>query len=161
MMTGQMKTTTRQFEQVTSTAHQSNRQRQHLILEDSEDELDQITSSLIDHVVTAVNNLPQFLQRCATQNRLLNTWVPNFSGSKDNFHKIERLQFNHLWLHEHCITKEHRLHYFQSLLRDKTVDLWQMLRISPETTLKDVLYNYREEFAGNNLEEIPNWNRIS
>ena len=85
MMTGKMNCIARQHEQISSSDHQHNSQRRPLILEDAEDEPDQFTSSPMDLVVTAINNLPLNLQQDATHTQILNTQVPNFRGSRNTF----------------------------------------------------------------------------
>ena len=78
MLTGQMISTTRQHEQITSTAHQPKRQQLPLILEEAEDESDHFTSSSMHYVVTVINNLSHILHCDSTHTRILSTQIPNF-----------------------------------------------------------------------------------
>ena len=74
--------------------------------------------------------------------------------SKAKCHEFERLLINHFRPHQNRITEEDKVPYFQSLLRDEAIDFWQTLRITPETTFKDVVEKYRKEIANDDFEEI-------
>ena len=107
----------KQHEHMTSTAQRPNRQRRPLIIRDTEGELDQFKNSPIDHVVTAINNLPHILKRGPAHIRILNTQVMIFRRSKDKLHELGHLLLKYLEPNQKLITKEHKLHYVQSLLR--------------------------------------------
>ena len=77
-----------------STADQPNRTRQPLILEESEDEPNQFTSSPTDRVVTAIYSPPHILQSDAKHIPMISTQVPIFRGSKGNFHDFELFLLN-------------------------------------------------------------------
>ena len=55
--------------------------------------------------------------------------------------------------HQKRIFEEHKLHYFQSSLRDETIGVWQTLRITPEKTLKVVLETHCKQMAKVDLKE--------
>ena len=91
-------------------------------LDDEQEEPAVNTSSQMNQEVSAINNLSAILQREVTQTRVLHTQVPNFRGSEDKFNKLKHLLFNHLRPHFYRIREENKLQYFQSLLRDQSVD---------------------------------------
>ena len=86
----------KQPDHMTPTLLQPNKQRQPLQLENAEEEKEQVFNSPMDHVVTAINNLPHILQPHAAHSRILNTQLSIFRGSKDIFKEFEGLQLNHL-----------------------------------------------------------------
>ena len=112
------------------------------------------TSSQMNQVLSAMNSLPTILQRDFTHTTVLHTQLPNFRGSKDKFTDFEHLLLNHLRPHQHRMTEENKLHYFQSLLRDEAIEFWQTLRINSKTTLRDVLLQFRQKFAREDFKEV-------
>ena len=50
--------------------------------------------------------------------------------------------------------KKHKLNYFRSLLRDNAIEFWQTLRITTETTLRDILTAFKKENAKKELTEV-------
>ena len=140
---------------MTSTADQTNRQSQHLLLKDAEDKPDKFTISHMDHVATASNNLPHMLQRDAAQSRLLYTEVFDFTGSKVSFLEFDHLFLSKLQPHQHRITWDNKLQYFQSFWCDEVIELRQTLRISPETNLRDALDKYHQKVAKNEFRNSP------
>ena len=49
----------------------------------------------------------------------------------------------------HKLTEQQKLNYFQSLLRDDAVEVWQTLKTTNETTLINVLQAFNKEYAKN------------
>ena len=80
MMTGQINPMTRLDEQMTSIAHQP--ERQQLLL--------------MPLKMSLINSPVHILQRDATKAPMVNTQVPSSRGSKDNFHNCENLLLNQL-----------------------------------------------------------------
>ena len=80
--------------------------------------------------------------------------VPNFRGSKDKLHEFEHLQLNPLRPPQNRITDEPKLHFFRSFSCDEAIDFWQTMRITPDTTLKNVLQKHRNKFAKNDFKEV-------
>ena len=138
------------------------RQRRPLLPEHKEEEPEQLNNTSINHVDTAINNLSHILQRDAIHTRILNTEVPKFRDSKDNFHEFEHFLFKHLKLHQNRITEKLKLHYFQSFLPNEAIDVWQTSRITPKITLKDILENYLKKFAKVDLKKVSKlkWDQI-
>ena len=50
-----------------------------------------------------------------------------------------------------------KLQLFHSLLRDDGIEFWQILYINPETTLKEVLTNYRKEYGQEDFKEVSQY----
>ena len=65
-------------------------------LHDEDDEPTAYTSSQWNQVVSVINSLRAILQREVTQIKALQTEVPNFRGSKENFNEFYHLLLNHL-----------------------------------------------------------------
>ena len=116
-------------------------------LDDEDERATDQPSSQMNQGLSEINSIPTILQRDATQTKKLHTQVPNSSGSKDKFNEFEDLLINHLQPHQHKITEENKLHSFQSLPREGAINLWQTLRINSETNLRDVLIQFRQNFA--------------
>ena len=121
-----------------------------------------MNKSPIDHVVTAINNLPDKLKRNAAHTRILNTQIPNFPGSENKLLGTELPLLNHLRPHQNRFTEEHRLYYILSFLHDEALDFWQTLRITPKRKPKVVLEMYRKEFAKDHFKEVSNfkWDQL-
>ena len=159
MMTCQMIPMTRQHKQMIFTAHQPLKQRQFLKFEIAGDELDQFSSSDMDHGITTKNNTPHILQRYATHARKPNTQVPNVRDSKDKFHELEHLQLNFLRPDQKFITEEQKFHYFHSLYVNDAIEFWKTMCITPEKTHKDILDKHREEIAENDCKKVSKLQR--
>ena len=156
---GPMAPLMKQPDNITSTRLEPNRQRRPILLEDEEDEPE---PSAMEHMVTAINNFPHIVQGDATNTRKLNTQVPNFRGTRDKFHEFKHFFLNHFQPHQNLITEEHEVQYLQSFLPDEATDFSQTLRITPKTTLKDVLGKYRREFAKVDFKEVSKikWDQL-
>ena len=109
-------------------------------------------------LLNAIQDLPRKLQK--TNTKLLQTHVPNFRGTKDNYNEFEHLLLYHFRPIANKITEEDKIHFFQSLLRDEAIDFWQTITISSTTTLQDVLQLFRKEFAKEDMREVARykWN---
>ena len=57
----------------------------------------------------------------------------------------------------HKLTDEQKLNYFESLLRDDTIDFWQTLKITTETTLTEILQAFSKEYAKEDLKEVSKY----
>ena len=103
----------------------------------------------MNQVVSAI------LQRDVTQPKILYTQLPNFRGS-NKFNEYQHHQLSHLQPHPNKITDEDILHFLQCLLKNKATDLWQTLRIISETTFRDVLMQFKQEVACEEIKENYN-----
>ena len=110
-----------------------------------------------ERLLNAIETIPQRIKSTTTNTKLLQTHVPNFRGQKDKFVEFEHLLPNHLSPLANEITEENKLHFFQSLLRDEAIEYWQLIQITPLTTLKDVLDLFRKEFAKEDLKEVARY----
>ena len=77
-----------------------------------------------------------------------------FIGVREKYNEFEHLLLNHLRPHAHKLTEEQKLNYFQSLLRDDAIEFWQILTVTTETTLKDILAAFKKEYAKEELTEV-------
>ena len=124
---------------------------------DTDEEGDSTPRSNEERLLHAIETIPQRIKNTNTNTKLLQTHVPNFRGQKDKFVDFEHLLLNHLSPLANKITEENKLHFFQSPLRDEAIEYWQSIQITPVTTLKEVLDLFREEFAKEDLKEVPRY----
>ena len=97
--------------------------------------------------------MPQRIKNTTTNTKLLQTHVPNFRGQKNKLVEFQHFLLNHLSPLANTVTQENKLHFFQSLLGDESIENWQSIQITPATTLKDVSDMFRKEFAKEDLKE--------
>ena len=64
---------------------------------------------------------------------------------------------NQLRPHQHKLSEEQKLTYFQSLLRDDAIEFWQSLKITNQTTLAQVLRYFKNEYAKEDLKEVAKY----
>ena len=116
----------------------------------------------MDHDVTAIKKLSHILQGDAKKTSVLCSHVANLGGLRNNWHEFETLLTNNLLPNQKCITKENKLHYFQSLSRHEAMDFWQTMRNYQETTLEDVLNNNRTEIAKDDIKKVSKfkWHQL-
>ena len=91
---------------------------------------------LIDEVMTEIHNLRTTMIDGVIQPKIIKTQVPFF------FREIQRVRTSTQQkspAHIHKLTKEQKLKYFQSLLRDDAIEFWQTLKINTQTTLTDII----------------------
>ena len=124
---------------------------------DSDEEGESTPRSNEERLLNAIETIPQRRKSTTTNTKLLQTHVPYFRGQKDKFVEFEQLLLNHLSPLENKITEENKLHFFQSPLRDETIEYWQSIQITPLTTLKGVLDLFRKEFAKEDLKEVARY----
>ena len=125
--------------------------------DDTDEEAGSTARSNEERLLNAIKTLPQRFKGSTTNTKLLQTHVPNFRGQKDKFVEFEHLLLNHLSPLANKITEENKFHFFQSLLRDEAIKYWQLIQITPVTTLKDVLDLFRKEFAKEGLKEVARY----
>ena len=140
---------------------QPNRQKWPNLFEDEKDELAMSNNSPTDHVVTALNKLPNILQHDKTHTRTLNTQVPNFRGSNYKFHELEHFPLKEFRAQQKRNKEKYKLHYFESLLRDEAIDFRQTLPITTENTMEDVLDKCRREFGKDDSKEVFRWDQLA
>ena len=86
--------------------------------------------------------------------KTLHIQVPHFRSNRDKYNEIEHLLLNHLRPHQHKLSEEQKLTYFQSLLCDEAIEFWQSLKITTQTTLAQVLRYFKKEYAKEDLKEV-------
>ena len=106
-----------------------------------------------ENIIDAITMLTNRLQATNTNHKLLHTQVPMFRG-KNRFNEFEHLLRNQLRPFSNRPNGEAELPNFQNLLRAEAIELFQSLTISTETTLSDVLGNFRVEFTKDFLKEV-------
>ena len=55
--------------------------------------------------------------------------------------------------------EENKRPYFQCLLIDEATEFWRTLRINSETSLRDVLLQFRQDFAREIFQEVSKYTR--
>ena len=89
--------------------------------------------------------------------KILHTQVPLFRGNREKYNEFEHLLLNHLRPHQHKLSEEQKLTYFQSLLRDDAIEFWQSLKMTSQTTLAQVLRYFKKEYAKEDLKEVAKY----
>ena len=89
--------------------------------------------------------------------KFLQTQVPLFRGNREKYTEFEHLSLNHLRPHQHKLSEEQKLTYFQSLLRDDAIEFWQSLKITNQTTLAQVLRYFKKEYANEDLQDVTKY----
>ena len=143
MMTGRMNPATIQRKQMKSTAHQPNKERRPLILEDPDVKLTNATvhqqimlSQPSTSHLTTFNTAQQTLEYSTLRSRC--SEVPK---TKSMSSKIScSITCNHTRTETVKSTSS-------NVFRDEATVLWQNLRLTPEMTMKDQLEKYRKEVA--------------
>ena len=125
--------------------------------DDTDEEGESTPRSKEERLLNAIETIPQRIKSTTTNTKLLRTHVPNFRGQKDKFVEFEHLLLNHLSSLANKITEENKLHFFQNFLRDEAIEFWQSIRITPLTTLEDVLDMFRKELAKEDLKEVARY----
>ena len=89
--------------------------------------------------------------------KIWHTQVPLFRGNREKYNEFEHLLLNHLRPHQHKLSEEQKLTYFQSLLRDDAIEFWQSLKMTNQTTLAQVLRYFKKEYAKEDLKEVAKY----
>ena len=89
--------------------------------------------------------------------KTLQTQGPFFRGEREKYNDFRHLLLNHLKPHRHKLSEEQKLTYFQSLLRDDTIEFWQSLKITKQTTLAQVLRDFKQEYAKEDLQDVAKY----
>ena len=90
--------------------------------------------------------------------KILQTQVTLFRGNREKYNGFEHLLLNHLKPHQHKLSEEQKLTYFQRLLRDDAIEFWQSLKITNQTTLANVLRYFKKAYAKEDLKEVAKYN---
>ena len=102
-----------------------------------------------------ITTLPSWIQ---TNNpRLLQTQLPTFRVAKNTFKEHEHVLQDRLRPMSNTLTEEPKLQYFQNPLREKTIKFYQPLPTTTETSLNDVLTNFRKELTTDDLKEVARY----
>ena len=112
-----------------------------------------VSAPQLTDVMTEIHHLRNTMGDKITQPKI-QTQVPLFKGNREKYNEFEHLLLNHLRPHAHKLTEEQKLNYFQSLLRDDAIEFWQTLKITTETTLRDILAAFKKEYAKEELTEV-------
>ena len=78
-------------------------------------------------------------------------------GNREKYNKFEHLLVNHLRPHQHKISEEQKLTYFQSLLRDDAIEFWRSLKMTTQTTLAQVRRYFKKEYAKEDIKEVAKY----
>ena len=103
-----------------------------------------------DDIVTEIHHLRDTMTDTVQHPKILQTQVPLFRGNREKYNEFEHLLLNHLRPHQHKLSEEQKLTYFQSLLRE----FWQSLKMTNQTTLAQVLRYFKKEYAKEDLKEV-------
>ena len=113
------------------------------------------TSSII--LSTEIHHLGDTMTDTVQHPKILQTQVPLFRGNREKYNEFEHLLLNHLRPHQQKLSEEQKLTYFQSLLRDDAIELWQSLKMTNQTTLAQVLRYFKKEYAKEDLKEVAKY----
>ena len=111
-----------------------------------------------DDIVNEIHHLRDTMTDTVQHPKILHTQVPLFRGNREKYNEFEHLLLNHLRPHQHKLSEEQKLTYFQSLLRDDAIEFWQSLKMTNQTTLAQVLRYFKKEYAKEDLKEVANTN---
>ena len=103
----------------------------------------QSSAHQIDDIVNEIHHLRETMTDTVQHLKILQTQVPRFKGNREKYNEFEHLLLNHLRPHQHKLSEEQKLTYFQSLLRDDTLEFWQSLKITTQTKLAQVLRYFK------------------
>ena len=107
-----------------------------------------------DDIVTEIHHLRDTMTDTVQHPKILQTQLPLFRGNREKVNEFEHLLLNHLLPHQHKLSEEQKLTYFQSLLRDDAIEFWQSLKMTNQTTLAQVLRYFKKEYAKEDLKEV-------
>ena len=110
-----------------------------------------------DDIVTEIHHLRDTMTDTVQHSKILQTQVPLFRGNREKYNEFEHLLLNHLRPHQHKLSEEQKLTYFQSLLRDDAIAFWQSLKMTNQTTLAQVLRYFNKEYAKEDLKEVAKY----
>ena len=110
-----------------------------------------------DDIVNEIQHLRDTMTDTVQHPKILHTQVPLFRGNREKYNEFEHLLLNHLRPHQHKLSEEQKLTYFQSLLRDDAIEFWQSLKKTSQTTLAQVLRYFKKEYAKEDLKEVANY----
>ena len=108
-------------------------------------------------IVTEIHHLRDTMTDTVQHPKILQTQVPLFRGNREKYNEFEHLLLNHLRPHQHKLSEEQKLTYFQSLLRDDAIEFWQSLKMTNQTTLAQVLRYFKKEYAKEDLKEVAKY----
>ena len=111
-----------------------------------------------DDIVIEIHHLRDTMTDSVQHPKILHTQVPLFRGNREKYNEFEHLLLNHLRPHQHKLSEEQKLTYFQSLLRDDAIEFWQSLKMTSQTTLAQVLRYFKKEYAKEDLKEVAKYN---
>ena len=108
--------------------------------------------------MTEIHHLRDTMSDNVQHPKILHTQVLLFRGNIKKYIEFEHFLLNHLRPHQHKLSEEQKLTYFQSLLRNDAIEFWQSLKITPQTTLAQVLRYFKKEYAKEDLREVAKYN---
>ena len=95
--------------------------------------------SHMTQLMNVTTYVPSMIQRNIYQHKMLQTRRPTFKGQKERYNEFEHLLLNHIRPFQNKITDEENFIFFTSLLREDAVEIWQTIRVTPDTTLRYVI----------------------
>ena len=117
----------------------------------------QSPANQFDDIVNEIHHLRDTMTDTVQHPKILHTQVPLFRGNREKYNEFEHLLLNHLRPHQHKLSEEQKLTYFQSLLRDDAIEFWQSLKMTSQTTLAQVLRYFKKEYAKEDLKEVAKY----
>ena len=126
-------------------------------LRQSTSQYPQPSAHQFDDIVTEIHHLRDTMTDTVQRPIILQTQLPRFRGNREKYNEFEHLLLNHLRPHEHKLSEEQKLRYFQSLLRDDAIEFWQSQKMTNQTTLPQVLRYFKKEYAKEDLKEVAKY----
>ena len=114
-----------------------------------------------EQLLDAIATLPNRIHTSSPW--LLQTQIPTFRGTKDNFSEVEHLLQKHLRPMNHRLAEEAKIQYYQSFQREKAIEFYQSLTSTTEANLNEVLTRFRKEFTKVDLRDVAcyNWDEVN
>ena len=136
--------------------------------------LDNLTTSDPDHFaanndepdmkesINGITHVLIMIQRNIQKHALHQTQVPTFKGQKRRYNEIEHLLLNHIRRFQNKITREEKLQFFTSLLKEDAIEFCQTIRVTSDTTLREVPQLFLKENARVHFNKVsPNrWDQL-
>ena len=117
----------------------------------------QPSANQFNDIVNEIHHLRDTMTDTVQHPKILHTQVPLFRGNREKYNEFEHLLLNHLRPHQHKLSEEQKLTYFQSLLRDDAIEFWQSLKMTSQTTLAQVLRYFKNKYAKEDLKEVAKY----
>ena len=105
-------------------------------------------------LMNAITKVPTMIHSNTQKHKLLHARVPTFKEQKEDSSELEHLLLNHTRPFQKKITEGEKLQLFTS---EDGIEFWQTIRVTPDTTLVEVLQMFREKNARDDFKEVSRY----